>query len=361
MARLSRYLIRLFTSEAMTLFAVAFFLLFLIQCLASFGLIAERGQSLLTLLGQVTLRMTGPGIVFFYVCIGIGLGRALRGLQDRSELQVIHASVLAGRLLRAVLIYAFGGAALVLTLTHLIDPISVRTTNNWSASIAADLVSRSMIPHRFTEVVDGVSLIIGSRDSQGEITDFFADDSRSQDSRRTYFAQSALITRDEEGYVLRMRDGAIQQLSKDGRISEVSFARYDLALDELTGAVEASEGLAATSSIDIVRSALAAGEWSRIQTETLTRRSVEGLRVVAICLFVAALALFPNGNRRRFSLPIELWVLAAAFVERGTSSYAPLPEPLDSTIGPLLLTLVALIILTIRFRFFLPPRVPRPA
>src|SRR3954454_6331956 len=77
MSRLSRYLLRLFTSEAMALFAVAAFLLFLIQCLRLFDVVADKGQSLLTLIGQALLGMPSLGIVFLYVCLGIGLGRAL--------------------------------------------------------------------------------------------------------------------------------------------------------------------------------------------------------------------------------------------------------------------------------------------
>jgi lipopolysaccharide export system permease protein len=356
MARLSRYLLRLFTSEAMALFAVALVLLFLIQCLAQFGIVAERGQSLLALLGQAALGMTSPAIVVLYVCLGIGLGRALRGLQERSELQVIHVNVLVGALLRSVFVYALGGSAVLLLLAHLIDPLSAKTTDSWSASIAADLVSRSMVPHRFTEVDEGVSMIIGSRDANGEITDFFADDTRDPASRRTYFAQSAIITRDEQGFVLRMQDGAIQRLSAEKRISQISFARYDLALDELTGDIESSSGLTATSSIDIVQEGLAAGKWTKAQVEALTRRTVEGFRVLAMCLFVASLAMFPNGNRRRFALPLEIVILGAAFIERGITSYAPVPEPYDLAAGPVALAVAAIAVLAVRLRVFLPVR-----
>ncbi len=359
MARLSRYLLRLFSVEAVALFAVAAFLLFLIQCLRLFDLVSTRGQSLLTLLGQAALGMPALGIVFLYVCLAIGLGRALRNLQDRSELQIIHVSALVPALMRAILGYALGGTLVVLFLSHIVDPLSVRTTNDWSESIAADLVSRSMIPHRFTEIVDGVSMIIGSRDSDGQITDFFADDKRNPQSRRTYFAKSALITRDEQGFVLRLRDGAQQQFSANGRLSEVSFARYDLALDELTGEAAQSSRLSRTSSVDIIGKALAGKALDRAESRALLQRTVEGLRVVALCLFVAALAMFPTGNRRRLAAPIELVALGAAFIERGVTAYAPLPGPIDIAAGPLLLTVVALLILAIRFRLFVPVRIRR--
>ncbi len=360
MARLSRYLLKLFSVEAAALFAVAALLLFLIQCLRLFDLVSTRGQSLFTLLGQAALGMPSLGIVFLYVCLAIGLGRALRTLQDRSELQIIHVNALVPALMQAVLAYALGGMVLLLGLAHIVEPASVRTTSAWSESIAADLVSRSMIPHRFTEIVDGVSMIIGSRDAEGQITDFFADDTRNVALRRTYFANSALITRDDQGFVLRLRDGSIQQLSAAKRLSEISFTRYDLALDALTGDVDAGgDSLARTSSLEIIGKALRGKDLSRNEGRALVRRTVEGLRVVALCLFVAALAIFPTGNRRRISAPIELVALGAAFAERGITSYVKLPSPIDLVGGPLLLMLAALVILAIRFRVFVPLRIKR--
>jgi lipopolysaccharide export system permease protein len=338
----------------MALFAVAAFLLFLIQCLRLFDIVSSRGQSLLTLLGQAMLGMPGLGIVFLYVCLGIGLGRALRNLQDRSELQIIHVSALVPALLRAIGVYALGGTLLLLVLAHVVDPLSVRSTNAWSASIAADLVSRSMIPHRFTEVVDGVSMVIGSRDAEGRITDFFADDSRGETTRRTYFAKSAIITRDEQGFALRMQDGATQQMSSDKRFSEISFSRYDLALDQLTGDLKPGDSLAQTPSYDFIGKPL-----SRDEVRVLIRRSVEGLRVIAICLFVAALVAFPTAKRRRVDVPIELTVLGAAFIERGLTSYLPLPAPYDFATGTVALGLAGLAILLVRLRVFVPVRPKR--
>jgi lipopolysaccharide export system permease protein len=92
------------------------------------------------------------------------------------------------------------------------------------------------------------------------------------------------------------------------------------------------------------------------QVEALTRRSVEGFRVLAMCLFVASLAMFPTGNRRRFGLPLEIVVLAAAFIERGITSYARVPEPYDLASGPVALTIAALVVLAVRLRVLLPVR-----
>ncbi|RYE11386.1 MAG: LptF/LptG family permease [Hyphomicrobiales bacterium] len=346
--RLSRYLLRLFSIEAMALFGIAAFLLFLIQCLRLFDVVATRGQSLWTLLGQALLGMPSLGIVFLYVCIGIGLGRALRSLQDRSELQIIHVSALVPSLMRAIAGYALGGAAALLLLTHVIEPLANRSITNWSASIAADLVSRSMVPHRFTEIADGVSLVIGSRDSEGRIVDFFADDSRGE-PRRTYFAKSAIITRDEQGFVLRMQDGAMQQMTSEGRFSEISFARYDLELSSLTGQDGSGTSLDSTPSYEFFAQPVGEGEMRSLQ-----RRTAEAMRVMAICLFVAALAAFPSGKRRRAGLPIELSVLGAAFFERSLTTFLPGPMALSGAGGSMVLAALSLLVLLVRLR----PRSP---
>ena len=353
MARLSRYLLRLFWSEAMALFAVAAFLLFLIQCLRLFDVVSDKGQSLLTLVGQALLGMPALAIVFLYVCLGIGLGRALRNLQGSSELGVIHSNGLLSALLRAIALYTLMGAGLLLILAHIADPLSVRASNQWSSSIAADIVSRSMIPHKFTQLQNGVSLVIGARDIGGNITDFFADDSREPAQRRTYFAKSAIITHDDQGYVLRMHDGAVQYMTDDQRFSQVSFESYDLALDRLTGTVTNDDPLASTASFDLVRDALFSGSWSPEVVKTLWRRSAEGLRVIAMCLFVAALAAFPSGRRQGFELPIEMAALGAAFVDRAVTSYLPAgPGIMGVASGAVMVTLIGAVLMARKLRIF---------
>lgn len=339
----------------MALFAVAAFLIFLVQCLLLFDVVSDKGQSLLTLVGQALLGMPSMAIVFLYVCLGIGLGRALRNLQGSSELGVIHSNGLLSALLRAIAVYTVLGAGVLLLLSHVVDPLAVKARNQWSASVAADLVSRSMIPHKFTQLQDGVSMVIGARDSGGNITDFFADDSRDSAQRRTYFAKAAIITHDEQGYVLRMHQGAVQYMTDDGRFSQVSFDSYDLALDRLTGTLGSDDPLASSPSFDLVRDAIFAGNWSPEVVKTLWKRSAEGLRVLAICLFVAALAAFPSGRRRGFVLPIEMAVLGAAFLERAITSYLPVgPGFLGTASGAVALALLGAVLLAGRLRIFQP-------
>jgi lipopolysaccharide export system permease protein len=358
MSRLSAYLLRQFWGEAMALFAVATSLLFLIQLLRLFDSIAARGQGLLTLLGQAILGIPSIGLAFLYICLGIGLGRALRNLQASGELAIIHSSDMLPGLLRAIAAYVLGGMAILLFIAHVVEPLSQRIASRWSASIAADIVGRSLVPHKFGNLVGGVTVSIANRRPDGAVTGFFADDNRDPDMRRSYMATTAFIGQDEKGYVLQLHDGVVQFQTSTKEFGEFSFDRYDLALDRLTTETVDIDTVSETGSFELLGNALGSGWTEEISTE-LIRRSAEALRVAAMCLLVTGLAAFPSGARRRFDLPIELVVLGVAFAERGLTASAPMAGPVSGLTGGLVLFVVAAALLVWRLRLFRP--VPRRA
>jgi lipopolysaccharide export system permease protein len=353
MTRLSLYLARLFAVDAIALFAVAVFLLFLIQCLRIFDVVSVKGQSVLTLLGQALLTMPSLAVVFLYVCVGIGLGRALRAMQSNHELHIIHSSRRLPALLGAVGIYTGACALMVLVVSNFVEPYTTRQFNDWSASVTADLVGRTLRPHRFAEVVPGVNMVIGGREGDGHLTNFFADDNRSGESRRTYIARSAIVAEDDEGYVLQLVDGAIQYMSDDFQFSQVAFARYDLALERLTGPTEYRNTLAEKNSFELLGEGFSTGTWSGEIGTLLVKRLGEALRVVAICIFVTALAAFPHGRRGR-ELPLELVVLGAAFLERGVASLPSIAERYGPLAGSSVLLVASAAVLLVRLRVFTP-------
>ncbi len=353
MKRLSLYLAKLFALDAIALFAVALFLLFLIQCLRIFDVVSVKGQSLLTLLGQALLTTPSLAVVFFYVCAGIGLGRALRAMQSNWELHIIHSSRRVPALLGGIAINTGLAALMVLIISNFVEPYTTRQVNEWSASITADLVGRTLRPHRFAEVVPGVNMVIGGREGDGNITDFFADDARNPESRRTYVSRSAIIAQDEEGYVLQLIDGQIQYMTDDFQFSQVAFERYDLALERLTGEVEYRDTLAEKNSADLIGEGLSTGVWNPDVVSILGKRLGEVLRVIAICVFVTVLAGFPHGRRGR-EFPLELLVLGVAFLERGVGSIPAIAGQYGALAGASILLVLSAIALLYRLRVHAP-------
>ena len=118
-------------------------------------------------------------------------------------------------------------------------------SDNVTDANAADLVSRAVVPGRFIEVAPEVVMNVLGRSENGLLESFFADDRRDPEVRRTYSADSAVLARDEQGYILRLEDGRMQFAEAEGGFSEIAFDRYDLVLDTLTG--RADDAAPATS------------------------------------------------------------------------------------------------------------------
>lgn len=348
MNRLTRYLVGLFATEAAALFSVAISILFLVECLRVVDAGSVRGQGLISLLTQAFLRLPSTGMAFLYVCIAIGLARSLRTLQGTRELHILHVSQQFPVLARAVAIYAGVGALLVLFIAHIVDPASSREGDLIRTRIAADIVGRSLVPNRFAELTNGVTVTVGGRRAGGEITSFFADDRRDS-TRRTYIAESALITADSLGYVLQLSNGTIQYRTAEGKFSEIAFDRYDMALERLTGEADSGDVRGDSTSPAIIAAGLSEG-WTNTRIRQLSERTVEGFRVISLCLFVVAIAGFPSGRRREPRIPIEVVVLGAAFFERVLHTYAPGDDWVAPATGVIALIGISLLILIYRLR-----------
>lgn len=349
MKRLTAYLARLFVTDALILFGVVCFLLWLINCLRSFDVISVKGQSILVLGAQALLTMPPLAISFFYICIGIGLTRALQSLQANRELHIIHTSHGLPSLWNATGVVAGAGVIGVLLLSNFVEPAANRRLNVLNASVAADLVSSTLRPGRFTQVTPGVVLLIGGREGDGEIREFFADDRRDPETRQTYIAESARVSSDGTNYVLELRNGTLQYAQANGRFSEISFARYDLNVDQLSTSVGATNPMLEKNSVTLIGEAMASGDWNQELLMLLANRMSEGLRVIGMAIMVLAMLGFPSGRRTRFNVPMEAVVLLIAFGERGISAYSPL----GTATGALLLIIVAGVALLMRAR-------PRP-
>jgi lipopolysaccharide export system permease protein len=239
---------------------------------------------------------------------------------------------------------AVAGMTTILLISNFVEPAANRRLNLLSASVAADLVSATLKPKRFTQVTPGVILLIGGRSGDGEIQEFFADDRRDPLRRRTYVADSARVSTDGENYIIRLRDGRLQHTEHNGRFSEISFERYDINVDLLTQDTSTSDPIYETNSVSLVQQALVTGEWPPKLANLLFSRMIEGLRVIGICMAVLAMAGFPTGRRSRIAVPLEAIVLLLAFAERGVSAYSPL----GSSTGAFVIIVISALVLAQR-------------
>lgn len=335
MDKLSRYLQRQFFAQALTIFLAGGALIWLMQLLRLFDLVAAQGQNILTLMGQSALTTPTYARTILYVCFAIGLVRALRALQGSRELHTIHAAQRTSSLWKAITVFTLVGALAVSITAHFIEPASKQKSVEWSAEIAADLVGRSLTPGRFSSARDGLVFNIAERQSDGTLVDFFFDDTTNADTRRTYFAETANVYKDSNGYQLILNDGSIQYESRDATgISHIQFVQYHISLSTLIEESSPNRGLDQLSTPRLFE-LIADKNFkdSRTAYYLLHGRFADGLRALALALFVTAACAFPSGRRRDSKIPMELVVLIVAFGEqvlsgfmKGTAAFYAVPS-----------------------------------
>ena len=145
MRRLTTYLARLFATDALVLFGIVCFLLWMVNCLRQFEVVSVKGQGVGTLAVQALYTMPPLALAFFYICVGIGLVRALTALQASRELHIIHTSRGLSGLWRAAALVIGVGAIAAMMFSHWLEPLANRKVNELSASIAADPEARPAI------------------------------------------------------------------------------------------------------------------------------------------------------------------------------------------------------------------------
>ncbi len=321
MDRLSRYLQTQFFAQALTIFAAGGALIWLMQLLRLFDLVSSKGQNFFTLMGQSALTTPTFARSILYVCLAIGMARALNALQSSRELHTIHAAQRTSSLWSAIGSFTLLSGLAVTLVTNWVEPHSQRISANWSAEIAADVVGRALVPGRFTEIEAGLVFSISARERDGTLRDFFFDDT-TNDTRRTYFAETASVFQDENGYQLILNNGAIQYESAERLgMSQIEFGQYHISLSSLIDAATARQGDAQIDSFTLL-TRIAAGEAQPSTISLLHERFADTLRTFAMCAIAAIMCAYPSGARNRRRFPVELTILLVAFCEQAISAFS---------------------------------------
>lgn len=319
MSRLSLYLSKLFAVQALALFVIVLILVWITQALRLFDLVTAKGQDLLTLLLQASLTTPPLSRSMIYVCMGIGIVRALQALQTSRELHAIHSGRRVRALWSGLAVFVLGGVIAILLVTNWLEPAAKRAYATSSEQIAADLLGRALNPNKFSEVVPGLVVVIGGRRPDGTVTDFYADDTRDPKARRTYLAASAVIVLDEDGYNLSLKDGALQYQRAGGKFTEIGFSSYQLGLDRPEALNSAAE-IGESDTWTLLSNARASGQMSDAVWREIEQRFSEASRVIALSLLAAAMAGFPHARRGNGFLPAEVIILVVGLGERALSA-----------------------------------------
>lgn len=359
MSRLSLYLSRQYVAQGMALFSAVIFLVWITQALRLFDLVTDKGQSLLTLLGQSVLTTPPLSRAMLHICIGIGIVRTLEALQSSHELHTIHATQRMSALWSSILFTSASLALVIGLLAHWIEPLSYRSYGDWTEQVAADLVGRALEPHQFREVTPGFVVQIEGRMPDGTITGFFADDSRGKDNRRTYEARRATINSDEHGLYLALEDGRIQHQAVDLSFTEIKFAEYQLGLESITQETPHRSVIDETTTFEFY-GITQERELSLAERQVIERRWMEMALGLAVGLFAVALAGFPRGRNKGPFIPFEVTIIAVAFTGRIVSDQIHVLG-IAGLSGVIFMAGLAVVILAARFATPYLPRIGKKA
>lgn len=359
MNRLPRYLVTQFSTEGLSLFFTAVFLVCITQALRLFDVVTAKGQAFLTLIWQSILTTPPLSGQILYICLGIGIARTLRAMQTSKELHSIHASRRIEGLWAGIVIFSLLGALAVALVVHWIEPLSKTAFRLSQEQVAADLVGRTLSPNRFVQVSPGLVVEIGGRGSDGSVTDFFAHDARDPDSVRTYMADQALISSDDDGFYIDLGKGKLQ-IDRNGEFTEVGFASYQIAMDRLTEASDEQGHDDELTSFNLIGRMITGVALTANQWHIFWVRISESVRSLVTCFFVGALTAFPHARRRGDRIPLEATVIIVGLADRAFSQ-AVENGPLGPFAGPLILLVISVVIFAFKYSGGHLPRFRRAA
>jgi lipopolysaccharide export system permease protein len=149
---------------------------------------------------------------------------------------------------------------------------------------------------------------------------------------------------------LRLAGGSIQYMAGDLKFSEISFARYDVAVANLAQPASYETGIDGKTSLELFAEAARDGRLEGRARDAIAARFGEAVRLVAFCLLATALAFYPQARRGTGAIPLEIVVLSAVFADRVALAYLPRIDPILASPGVLALIAGSLVLLLLRAR-----------
>lgn len=231
MARIDRYML----SQFMVFFGFFSLVLILVywinRAVVLFDQLIADGQSATVFLEFTALSL--PNIIRIVLPLAAFAASlyVTNRMTAESELIVVQATgYSAFRLARPALYFGLIVTGLMLVLTHVLAPISVRQLNIRQAEIAQNATARLLREGQFLTPTDKITFYIREITPEGELRDIFLSDSSDPDQDVIYTATQAFLVRSDTGPQLVMIDGMTQTLDlASTKLVTTSFD--DLAYD----------------------------------------------------------------------------------------------------------------------------------
>ncbi len=161
-------------------------------------------------------------------------------LNGESEFTVLRATGSSPwRMARPAFAFGLITAGMMLILTHVLLPTSIRQLEIREADVARNVTARILNEGDFLHPAEDVTFYIRQIDDDGTLNDVFLSDSRDPDVTITYTGTRAFLVRDEDRTHLIMVDGLAQRLEYSSRrLSTTAFADFSYDISSLAKSSE---------------------------------------------------------------------------------------------------------------------------
>jgi lipopolysaccharide export system permease protein len=284
-----------------------------VRAVQEVDIILSKGQGIFTYLQMISLGVPTLIAAVAPLALMIGLIQTINGLNEESEMVVMHASgasrltlfkpFLAASLLVALLVYFLAIFA---------APYSMATLRSFVTEVRADLVSVIVREGRFQDVGGNITFHVGERAPGGILKSVLIMDARNKKETFTYLAQEGVVSKVDENTFLVLNNGQIQRQTEGAEnLSIIRFNSYAFNLSSFSSGK--SGGL--NSPVELSTAALMNPDTSsglykrnpgRFRAELHTRL-ISGLYPIMVCVIVLAFLGAPSSHRQS-----HLIVVAAA-------------------------------------------------
>ncbi len=202
--------------------------MWVVRAVQEVDIIMNKGQGILTYLSMISLGVPTLAAAIAPLALLIGLVRTINGLNDDSELVVMHASG-ASRiaLMKPFLATAGIVAVFVFALQVWAGPASMATLRGYVTQVRADLVSLIVREGTFSDVGEGMTFHIASRAPGGVLKGVFIQDARSDKEVQTYLAETGVVAKVAGKAFLILDNGQIQRQPRtSAQVSTIRFESY---------------------------------------------------------------------------------------------------------------------------------------
>ncbi|MEM9330239.1 MAG: LptF/LptG family permease [Pseudomonadota bacterium] len=209
----------------------------IVQALREIDVVTANGQTIMTFLSLTTLAVPNLVLAIIPVALLLSTLYTINTMNTNSELVVVSASGMSNwRISKPLIVLALICSLFSGLMGHVLSPLSLLKLKDFVTEMRADLVSLIIREGTFNTIEDGLTFHVAKRGAGGILYGVLISDDREDDVSVIYSANEGIVTRNNEGSFLKLKDGEIQQTNReDGSVTLVKYQSYIFDLSSFSG------------------------------------------------------------------------------------------------------------------------------